>query len=132
MGKIGVIGSLREQLSPVPPVARVDLTGKTVMIIGANTGLGFEACKRFSLMNPARIILACRDKVKCKAAISRLSKETGYKAGELWIIDLSKFTSVVAFADKFKKECGHLDILIANVGIVTSKYSTTSDGWEKT
>lgn len=51
---------------------------------------------------------------------------------ELWLVDLSEFASVVSFADKFEKEGGPLDILVANAAILTSKYSTTADGWEKT
>lgn len=49
---------------------KVDLTGKTVMVVGANTGLGFETCKHFSLMNPTRIILVCRDKARGEAAVA--------------------------------------------------------------
>ncbi len=56
-----------------PPVVTVDLTGKTVVVIGANIGLGFEASKHFARMNPERLILACRNEEKGKDALFRES-----------------------------------------------------------
>ena len=41
-----------------------DLKGKSVMVTGANTGLGFETAKHFARMKPARLILACRNEQK--------------------------------------------------------------------
>ena len=50
-----------DQKKPTPPVVKVDLTGKIVVLVGANTGLGFEAAKHFASMGPAKLILTCRD-----------------------------------------------------------------------
>ncbi|KAG6874586.1 hypothetical protein C0993_000280, partial [Termitomyces sp. T159_Od127] len=99
-----------------PPVETADLTGKTVMVIGANVGSGLEATKHFARMNPARLI----------------QQETGYEAAETWIVDLSEFSSVIAFADKFEKDGGRLDILLANAAVLPDKSMSTSDGWERT
>ena len=60
---------IRNQWTTVPPVAQVDLTGKTVIVTGANNGLGFEAAKHFARMNPAKLILACRSKERGLAAL---------------------------------------------------------------
>ncbi|KAG6828192.1 hypothetical protein H0H92_008811 [Tricholoma furcatifolium] len=130
MGKFSFSTFVYEQLSRVPPVEKVDLTGKTVMVIGANTGLGFEAAKHFAGMNPARVILACRSKSKGEAALERLQRETGYEKGELWLVDLSDFSSVIAFSDKFVKEGGRLDILVENAAIATLDHTLTDDGFE--
>ncbi|GLB39563.1 putative protein CC1G_02706 Coprinopsis cinerea okayama7 130 [Lyophyllum shimeji] len=132
MGKFTLTGYVCEQWMKLPPVVTADLTGKTVVVIGANTGLGFEASKHFARMNPTRLILACRSKAKGEAAIEKLRNETGYRAVELWLIDLSEFSSVVAFADKFEKDGGRLDILVENAAIATQTYETTRDGWETT
>ena len=59
---------LRQQLATVPHVEHEDLSGKTVVVIGANVGLGFEAAKHFARMNPDRIILGCRSKERGEAA----------------------------------------------------------------
>ena len=59
---------LRQQLATVAHVEHEDLSGKTVVVIGANVGLGFEAAKHFARMNPDRIILGCRSKERGEAA----------------------------------------------------------------
>ncbi|KAG6848711.1 hypothetical protein H0H93_014693 [Arthromyces matolae] len=130
MGKLGLIGFFREQMTTLPPVEVVDLSGKTVMVIGANAGLGFEATKHFARMNPARLILACRSKEKGLAAIQKIEIETGYKNAELSIVDLSDFSSVVSFADRFEKDGGRLDILVENAAIAPGTRTMTKDGWE--
>ncbi|KAJ6448326.1 hypothetical protein C8R45DRAFT_161953 [Mycena sanguinolenta] len=114
------------------PVVKADLTGKTVCVLGANTGIGFETCKHFANMNAGRIILACRSQSRGQAAVERLEKETGYTKGELWIVDLSDFQSVKKFADKWETDGGRLDIIVANAAIEPGKFFLTKDGWEST
>ncbi|KAJ7487029.1 hypothetical protein FB451DRAFT_1337529 [Mycena latifolia] len=120
------------QLSKQPPVVSADLTGKTVCVLGANTGIGFQACKHFASMNPAKIILACRSAPRGQVAVDRLKEETGYSKAELRIVDLADFVSVKRFANQFQQNGGRLDILIANAAMETRKYTTTNDAWETT
>ena len=141
---------LREQLATVPPVEHDDLSGKTVVVIGANIGLGFEAAKHFAKMNPDRIILGCRSKERGEAAATsetsrllsylfrisfftykELKTETGYESAELWIIDLARISSVVDFAERFEKDGGRIDILLLNAGITPAAgQKLTADGYE--
>ncbi|KAG1730894.1 hypothetical protein EDB19DRAFT_1739666 [Suillus lakei] len=107
-------------------------TGKTVLVVGANVGIGLEASKHFARMQPARLIIACRSEAKGKAALAEIEWDTGYNGSELWIIDLANFTSVTAFADKFEKEGGDLHILVMNAAITQPVYQPTTDGWEST
>lgn len=51
------------------PVLKADLAGKTVVLTGANSGIGFDAVKHFATMNPARIIMACRSKERGEQAL---------------------------------------------------------------
>jgi NAD(P)-dependent dehydrogenase (short-subunit alcohol dehydrogenase family) len=60
---------LKGQFKEQPPVVKADLAGKTICVVGANTGLGFEATKQFAAMNPERIILACRSEARGQAAV---------------------------------------------------------------
>jgi FlaA1/EpsC-like NDP-sugar epimerase len=69
MPQRSILRSLYDQFGAAPPVAKTDLTGKTVVVVGANTGLGFEATKHFAVMGPERLILACRSQEKGEAAI---------------------------------------------------------------
>lgn len=53
---------VRDQFfNPIPDVVTKNLDGQTVIVTGANTGIGFEAAKHFATMNPGRLIIACRD-----------------------------------------------------------------------
>ena len=69
MGQLTFLSLLRDQWWKVAPVEHVDLTGKTVVVIGANVGLGFEAAKHFASMNPKRLVLGCRSQEKGQAAL---------------------------------------------------------------
>ena len=53
-----------------PPVVKADLSGKTVAVIGCNTGIGLETAKHFATMNPARVICACRSQEKAEATVA--------------------------------------------------------------
>ena len=70
MAKLSLLDVLRVQCwDRIPPVVRTDLSGKTVVITGANVGLGLEAAKHFASMNPSRLILACRSREKGEKAL---------------------------------------------------------------
>ncbi|KAJ6484645.1 hypothetical protein C8R45DRAFT_870500 [Mycena sanguinolenta] len=126
----GVLDFVRDQFTTQQPVMTVDLTGKTVIVLGANTGLGFEAAKHFATMNPDRLILACRNQTKGQAAVDDINATTGYPRAELQIIDLADFASVKKFVDNFERDGVRLDILVANAATLADKYEPTKDGWE--
>jgi hypothetical protein len=69
MGRVGFLKFIQDQWWKVAPVEHVDLTGKTVIVVGANVGLGFEAAKHFASMNPKRVVLGCRNQEKGQAAL---------------------------------------------------------------
>ncbi|KAF7371442.1 hypothetical protein MSAN_00781200 [Mycena sanguinolenta] len=125
-----VLDFVRNQLATQPPVVKVDLTGKTAIVLGANTGLGFEAAKHFATMNPGRLILACRNQTKGQAAVNNIKTTTGYTRAELQILDLANFGSVKKFADNFERDGERVDILVANAATLMDKYEPTEDGWE--
>ncbi|KAF5325729.1 hypothetical protein D9611_000467 [Ephemerocybe angulata] len=129
--KRGLISVFADQFKTIPPVVTADLTGQTVVVTGSNTGLGFQAAKHFARMGPGKLILAVRSQQKGDAAAERIKSETGFKAVEVWLLDQSKFSSVIAFADRFQKEDVRLDILVANAAIIPTQYKTTEDGWEE-
>lgn len=60
MKTLTIIDFVAYQWAPLQAPLYVDLTGKTVVIIGANVGIGFEAANHFANMKPARLILGCR------------------------------------------------------------------------
>jgi len=130
MGRLGFLQHIQNQWWKVAPVEHVDLTGKTVVVIGANVGLGFEAAKHFASMNPERLVLGCRSQEKGQAAVQAI-QATGFKNAELGLVDLAQFASVSAFADTFVRGGAQIDILVYNAGVALSHYSPTKDGWEE-
>ncbi|KAJ7793731.1 hypothetical protein B0H14DRAFT_3889122 [Mycena olivaceomarginata] len=130
--KLSFLDIVKDQFRKLPPVAKADLTGKTVVVLGANTGLGFEAVKHFARMKPGRLIMACRNQAKGEAALERVKRETGYQNAELWSLDLADFAPVRSFADKFEQDGGRLDVLVENAAVTKMDYEATKDGWEMT
>ena len=106
-----------------------DLTGKTIIITGANTGLGLEATKILASKN-ATIVMACRSIDRANEAKNKVLIE--YKDAKLDIIqlDLSDLESITKFTNEFKKKYKTLDVLLNNAGIMTTPYGKTKDGFE--
>lgn len=69
MGNRSIISLFKEQISTVPSLEKFDATDKVVLVVGANTGIGWEAAKHFATMNPARLLLGCRSKERGTVAI---------------------------------------------------------------
>jgi NAD(P)-dependent dehydrogenase (short-subunit alcohol dehydrogenase family) len=63
-------------------------------------------------------------------SIAAIEKETGFTKLELSLLDLSRFASVISFAEKFEQDGGRLDLLVMNAGILTHVYEATPDKWE--
>ncbi|KAI0300567.1 hypothetical protein B0F90DRAFT_1629757 [Multifurca ochricompacta] len=131
MGRLTFLKFVNDQLWKVDPVEQLDLTGKTVVVVGANVGLGFEAAKHFASMNPNRLVLGCRSQDKGQAAVQAI-QATGFTNVELALVDLSQFASVSAFADTFIRDGSQIDILLYNAGVALHQYAPTKDGWEET
>ncbi|KAH9965249.1 hypothetical protein BC827DRAFT_1265275 [Russula dissimulans] len=130
MKRLTFFGFLKDQYWKVEPVERVDLTGKTVVVIGANVGLGFEAAKHFASMNPKRLVLGCRSEEKGQVALQAI-QATGFKNAELALVDLARFASVSEFADTFIRDGSQIDIFVYNAAVASLTYSVTGDGWEE-
>ncbi|KAJ7464629.1 hypothetical protein FB451DRAFT_442808 [Mycena latifolia] len=114
-------------------VTEADLTGRTFLVTGSNTGLGLATAIHLARMNPAHLILAVRDAKKGDTAKQEIIAETGF-AGllEVWELDMADFGSVKRFADKANTTLKRLDGALLNAGINVPSWDKTVDGWEKT
>jgi NAD(P)-dependent dehydrogenase (short-subunit alcohol dehydrogenase family) len=108
-----------------------DLSGKVIIITGANTGLGFEASKEVARRG-AQVILACRNMDKAQTALTQINEEIPDASAEVIQLDLASLESIHQFADKFKAKYDRLDVLLNNAGIMFAPYGKTEDGFEQT
>ncbi len=106
-----------------------DLTGKIVIVTGANSGIGYETVRALARKD-ATVVLACRNREKGEAAIRRVDQEYPGAKTILMRLDLSDLASVRCFADEFASHYNRLDILINNAGIMAIPFGKTADGFE--
>lgn len=115
-------------MSDTPPVL---MQGKTVLITGANGGLGFVTARRLAEMG-AEVVLVCRDARKGATARERIAAVANGPAPALLQADLSVQSEVHALADLVRAEFPALDVLINNAGGVFDRRELTVDGIERT
>uniref|UniRef100_A0A672FWT8 Dehydrogenase/reductase SDR family member 13-like n=1 Tax=Salarias fasciatus TaxID=181472 RepID=A0A672FWT8_SALFA len=105
--------------------SQLNLTGKTVIVTGSNTGIGkttaIDLAKR-----GARVILACRNEQRGLSALEEVKKATGSSQVVFMQLNLGSMKSVRSFAETFLKNESRLDILINNAGLFMQ--GRTSDG----
>jgi len=105
-----------------------DLTGRTAVVTGANSGLGFHTSCGLA-RHGARVLLACRDAGRGAQALARVRSEAPAASVELEALDLADLASVRRFATWFGTDQG-LDLLINNAGVMATPHRRTVDGFE--
>ncbi|KAL8961019.1 MAG: hypothetical protein Q9193_002372 [Seirophora villosa] len=111
------------QLAFTLPYPETPATGQTIIVTGANVGLGMEAARHYLRLGAAKVILAVRSIEKgeaAKKAIEESENRTGVV--EVWQLDLSSYESVKQFAQRVNTTLPRLDILLENAGIATRIY----------
>jgi NAD(P)-dependent dehydrogenase (short-subunit alcohol dehydrogenase family) len=106
-----------------------DQHGRTVVVTGANTGIGFESAAVLA-QRGAVTILACRDTGKGERAAARLSAATPAVTVSVVRLDLASLDSVRAAAAQIRDRHERLDLLINNAGLMVPPHGTTADGFE--
>jgi NAD(P)-dependent dehydrogenase (short-subunit alcohol dehydrogenase family) len=106
-----------------------DLSGRVMIVTGANSGIGYEAALAFA-KRKADLVLACRNQDKAKAAADRIQNEAPTARLELIPLDLSDLSSVQAFAVSFREGHSQLNALINNAGVMALPKRATTDGFE--
>jgi len=106
-----------------------DQTGKTVIVTGANTGIGYETALAL-FQAGAHVVLACRNERNAQDAEARLRAQGGDGALEIAILNLANLQAISDFAQSFIQKHGRLDVLINNAGVMTPPASQSDDGYE--
>ncbi|WP_405149616.1 oxidoreductase [Nocardia salmonicida] len=97
-----------------------DQTGRTIIVTGANSGLGAATARALAAAG-ARVVLACRDTAKAERVAAGMRGET-----EVRELDLANLNSVRAFTDSIER----VDVLINNAGVMALPLRRTADGFE--
>jgi NAD(P)-dependent dehydrogenase (short-subunit alcohol dehydrogenase family) len=106
-----------------------DLTGKVVLITGANIGLG-KASTQLMTAKGAQVVMAVRTVSKGEKAADDVRKEVPNAKLNVMALDLADLVSVRAFAADFTATHDGLDILMNNAGVMATPQMTTQDGFE--
>uniref|UniRef100_A0A336MN15 CSON004153 protein n=1 Tax=Culicoides sonorensis TaxID=179676 RepID=A0A336MN15_CULSO len=108
------------------------MDGKTVIITGANGGIGKETAKFLAKLG-ARVIMACRNLDAANSVRDEIIKETQNPNVIVKKLDLSSFRSVREFASEINRSEERLDVLLHNAGYAnTFKKEVSEDGIEMT
>lgn len=101
-----------------------DQRGRTAVVTGANTGIGFAAAKVLAERG-ATVVLACRNVAKAEEAAARIG-------GRVTVLrlDLASLASVREAAEELRSRYPRLDLLINNAGVVVPSRRRTEDGFE--
>lgn len=106
-----------------------DLTGKTIIVTGGNSGLGFESVKAFA-QKGAKVVLASRSTEKGEKAKAEILKEKPKGSIEVEVLDMADLESIKNFSEQIHQKYSQLDVLLNNAGIMTTPYFKTKDGFE--
>jgi NAD(P)-dependent dehydrogenase (short-subunit alcohol dehydrogenase family) len=107
------------------------MTGKTVVITGANSGIGFETAVALARAGATTVITA-RNLDKGTAALARIRDRSASDKVSLVVFDLASLASTAEGAARILDSCGRIDVLINNAGVALSERGQSADGFEAT
>ena len=119
---------LYSQWFVTPPYPTESWVGKTVIVTGANVGLGLEAARHFARLGAAKVIIASRSIQKAEAAKKSIEQTTkcGPDVVEGWLLDLCSYESVKAFAERCNG-LQRIDAMVENAGVTTRQFSMAEE-----
>ena len=128
---MSVFETIRAQFKDLPVVPK-SCAGQTIIVTGANTGLGFEAARHYVSLGASRVIIASRSLSKGESAKSSIEASTGRTGiAQVWQLDLCSFDSVRGFAKRADRELDRIDALVENAGTTFGRW-TEAEGHETT
>ncbi|MYA60087.1 MAG: SDR family NAD(P)-dependent oxidoreductase [Chloroflexi bacterium] len=106
-----------------------NLAGRTAVVTGANSGVGFETAVELARRG-ATTILACRSVPRGERAISKIHALIPSADARLMALDLADLSSIDQFAENLCVDHDHLSLLVNNAGIMATPHRETVDGFE--
>jgi NAD(P)-dependent dehydrogenase (short-subunit alcohol dehydrogenase family) len=106
-----------------------DLSGRTCLVTGANSGIGFHAARELAARG-GRVLMACRDAGRAKEALERIRRASPNADLSVVALDLSSLASVEQAADEVLGRVEALDLLVNNAGVMAVGKGQTADSFE--
>jgi NAD(P)-dependent dehydrogenase (short-subunit alcohol dehydrogenase family) len=106
-----------------------DQNGRTVLITGANSGLGLRSAEALAAAG-ARVLLACRNPEKAAVALDAVKQVASGAPPEVVSLDLADLDSVHACAKQVLADVDRLDVLMNNAGVMAIPLRRTVQGFE--
>ncbi len=106
------------------------MQGKTVVVTGANSGLG-RATAQDLARRGARVLMTARDPEKGQEALESIRAATGNESVELLLADFARLSDVRSLAAAILQRCERIDVLVNNAGLILKKRFETEDGHEQ-
>ncbi|WP_086608565.1 SDR family NAD(P)-dependent oxidoreductase [Erythrobacter donghaensis] len=110
-------------------LAGIDLSGRTVFVTGANSGLGQETSRAMAARG-AHVIMAGRDQAKLDEAVAAIIAEHPKAQLDTLTVDLGSLESIRAATSRARQRFAKIDILINNAGVMATPFLHTADGFE--
>lgn len=104
-------------------------TAKTIVITGANTGIGLATAETF-VKDGHHVIIACRNPEKAKIAQQHL-QSFGKGQVDVITLDLNSLEQVNQAANEIIQKYEKIDVLVNNAGMMTPELEATAEGYEK-
>jgi retinol dehydrogenase-12 len=116
--------------TPKPLPHDIDLRGRTALITGANSGLGFETAREFLSHGLSRLIIGARDVAKGEEAKKSLADVHSDCNIQVWYVDYEHHDSIIAFAKRAASLDGNIDYVLLNAGLKKMEYTASHTGHE--
>jgi NAD(P)-dependent dehydrogenase (short-subunit alcohol dehydrogenase family) len=130
-GKVFFNNQFREK--PRWPAPNTSLWGKTAIITGGNTGLGYEAALQLLGLKLSKLILAVRSLERGGVAAATFRKLYPKATIEVWQLSMSSYPSIQAFASRVETQLSRIDIVLLNAGGMRLQFTPNeSTGHEET
>lgn len=128
----GLFRLCRTRKNPPADPTEVSFAGKTVVITGATSGLGFEAAIKHLNLGVDTLIIGSRNRKRGDETKAELEMRTN-RLGviQVWELEMDKFESVKDFAKRVDVEVPRVDVALLNAGLWNREYIATAEGWEE-
>jgi NAD(P)-dependent dehydrogenase (short-subunit alcohol dehydrogenase family) len=107
------------------------MNGKTVVITGANAGIGKVAARELARMG-ATVVMVCRNAARGQVALQEIRRDSGSDRIELLLADLASQADIRRVSAEFRARHARLDVLLNNAGLYCPTRTLTADGIETT